>query len=141
MERYLHRLERVNLGSGNSWDMDMLVRRVATFVQSLPYRQVQARVMTPLDTLYHGTGVCRDTSVLAAAFFHALDYPVVYVRTPRHVFVAIANAGTFSGKTVTHDGQDYYYLETTTDLPVGAGDDREVQSIIPVDPADGNSNE
>lgn len=88
-------------------------------VQSLPY--VTDEIGTGYDdytkfieeTLVDIRGDCEDTTVTLAVFLHNLGYDIVLIEFPTHIGVGIA--GDYDGSYVSHEGTQYYYVETTSE--------------------------
>ncbi len=93
------------------------VNLVISFVQSLPYTSDDVTtafdeyVRYPLETLVDGGGDCEDTSILTSALLGAMNNEVVLLNFPGHVAVGV-NVDAF-GSYFSHEGENYYYLETT----------------------------
>ena len=88
----------------------------------------------PIETLIDGGGDCEDTTILVAALLRGLGEKPVLIFTPGHIALGIS--GNFSGASVTYNGTEYYYCETTGtgwtvgDLPSSSG--TKVTRIIPL---------
>ena len=93
------------------------VNLVISFVQSLPYTSDDVTtafdeyVRYPLENLVDGGGDCEDTSILTSALLGAMNNEVVLLNFPGHVAVGV-NVDAF-GSYFSHEGENYYYLETT----------------------------
>lgn len=93
------------------------VNLLISFVQSLPY--TYDNVSTPFDeyprfpieTLVFGGGDCEDTSILTSALLYEMGHDVILINPPGHMAVGV-NIDA-SGSFWTHEGSNYYYLETT----------------------------
>ncbi|OGO02749.1 MAG: hypothetical protein A2Y72_00680 [Chloroflexi bacterium RBG_13_53_26] len=99
------------------------VNFAASFVQGLDYFDDEEGEYPryPVETLVDGGGDCEDTSVLAAALLQAMGYDVVLLSfsatTPEgsgHMAVGVALPSVTGGHSYDFEGEDYYYLETTT---------------------------
>ncbi len=99
------------------YDSQQTVNLVIAFVQSLPYTSDDVTtafdeyVRYPLETLVDGGGDCEDTSILTSALLGAMNNEVVLLNFPGHVAVGV-NVDAF-GSYFSHEGENYYYLETT----------------------------
>lgn len=99
------------------YDSQQTVNLVISFVQSLPYTSDDVTtafdeyVRYPLETLVDGGGDCEDTSILTSALLGAMNNEVVLLNFPGHVAVGV-NVDAF-GSYFSHEGENYYYLETT----------------------------
>lgn len=91
-----------------------------TFVQSLPY--TYDNVSTPYDnyprypieTLADNGGDCEDTAILMAAILDEMGYGVIMIYYPGlHYAVGVLGGEGVSGTYFSHNGGEYYYLETT----------------------------
>ncbi len=99
----------------------------AAFVQSLRYAEEDEEYPRyPVETLVDRGGDCEDTSILVAAVLQAMDYDVVLLNfsavTPDgagHMAAGVALPAIAGGHSYEFEGEDYYYLETTTPSEVG----------------------
>ncbi len=66
----------------------------------------------PIETLYEGKGDCEDTTILLAGILSEMGYGVVILEYSDHVALGVLSSST-TGYYYTHEGQNYYYLETT----------------------------
>ncbi|MFB6136028.1 MAG: transglutaminase domain-containing protein [Halobacteriaceae archaeon] len=97
------------------------VATVARFVQSIPYERDVVTTgrpeypQFPVETLYYQQGDCEDLSILAAAVLRERGFDVAVVVLPdrRHMCLGVAVPWDLDGGYVTHEGTDYYLLETT----------------------------
>lgn len=89
---------------------------VAAFVQSLEYQDdmlfkgVREYPKYPIETLFEKGGDCEDTAVLLAKMLKMLDYGAVLLVSRDHMAVGIQTSGQGN---LSHDGVNYYYIETT----------------------------
>ena len=116
---------------------------VLSFVQSLPYTHDDATTgydefrRYAIETLIDGGGDCEDTTILVAAILRGLGEKTILIFTPGHI--ALGVSGNFTGASVTYNGTQYYYCETTGtgwtvgDLPASSG--TTVTGIIPLVPS------
>jgi hypothetical protein len=94
---------------------------ILAFVQSLPYTVDSETTgcteypRYPIETLWDNGGDCEDTSILLAAIVEALNYDTVllYMESSEHMATGILGSEGFSGSYYLHNGQKYYYCETT----------------------------
>ena len=124
----------------HEWSKQDRINFVLSFVQSLPYTLDTVSTgydefrRYAIETLIDGGGDCEDTTILVAAILHGLGEKTVLIFTPGHI--AIGVSGNFSGASVTYNGTEYYYCETTGtgwtvgDLPSSSG--TKVTRIIPL---------
>ena len=66
----------------------------------------------PIETLYEGKGDCEDTTILLAGILSEMGYGVVILEYSDHVAVGVYSSNA-TGSYYTHNGRNYYYLETT----------------------------
>jgi hypothetical protein len=114
--------------SGRHYDDEQEVNFAASFVQNLTYKEdVNGEYPKyPVETLVDKGGDCEDMAILTAALLQAMGYDAVLIRfsPPKegdagHMAVGVAVTGVSGGRSYSHDGQTYYYLETTSPWPVG----------------------
>jgi hypothetical protein len=99
----------------------------ASFVQSLRYMEEDEEYPRyPVEMLVDGGGDCEDSSILAAAVLQAMGYDVVLLNFSAvapdgagHMAVGVALPPVAGGYSYEFEGDDYYYLETTTQSEVG----------------------
>lgn len=112
----------------------------------------------PMETLFHATGDCEDTSFLAAALFSAAGYPAGVMTLTDHMIAAIGldsfrsrgTSDTARIASIEDGGATLYLCETTTDrfmyvgyLSNGYADDAESNGALSMveaaedDPDDG----
>lgn len=111
-------IDKINeIALDEGYDEVQIVNLVIAFVQSLPYTPDSVSTTFdeypryPLETLVHGGGDCEDTSILTSALLDTMDYGVVLIRIPGHLAVGVdADA---SGSYWPHEGESYFYVETT----------------------------
>lgn len=95
------------------------INMIISFVQSLPYTSDNVTTpfdeypRYPLETLVDYGGDCEDTSILTASLLDSLTYDIILISPPGHMAVGV-NVDT-SGSYYEHDGERYYYLETTSE--------------------------
>lgn len=68
----------------------------------------------PIETLVHRRGDCEDGTILLGTILREMGYDIAVLVLPeaRHMVLGVAG-DDFSGANVTHEGTDYYVLETT----------------------------
>jgi FtsZ-binding cell division protein ZapB len=94
------------------------VNLVVAFIQSLPYTSDEVTTgfdeypRYPIETLYDDGGDCEDTSIIAAALLHTMNYDIVLLSLPGHMAVGVYLPGTY-GSYYQNNGKNYFYLETT----------------------------
>ena len=90
---------------------------VVSFIQSLPYTSDNVTTgfddypRYPIETLVHDGGDCEDTSILASALLDLMGFDVVLINLPGHVAIGVAIDAY--GTYWTHEGTQYFYVETT----------------------------
>lgn len=126
-----------------SWTRQDRVDFVLSFVQSLPYTLDDVTTgydefrRYAIETLIEGGGDCEDTTILVAAILRGLGEKTALIFTPGHI--ALGVSGGFKGASVTYNGTEYYYCETTGTgwtvgtFPASAG--KTVDRIIPLSPS------
>ena len=88
------------------------------FVHQIPY--IRDDVSTGYDdyeqfleeTLTDLSGDCEDTTILLASLLVEFGHDVVLAEFPSHIGVAVA--GDYDGSYFEYDGEEYYYIETTS---------------------------
>jgi hypothetical protein len=108
--------ERAQQQGWNEWET---INFAVSFVQSLPY--TSDLITTPYDeyprypveTLVDDGGDCEDTSILMAAILDSMGYGVVLISPPEHMAVGVLGGEGIYGSYYEHNGQKYFYLETT----------------------------
>lgn len=125
------------------WSKQDRVDFVLSFVQSLPYTLDDVTTgydefrRYAIETLIEGGGDCEDTTILVGAILRGLGEKTALIFTPGHI--ALGVSGNFTGTSVTYNGTEYYYCETTGtgwtvgDLPSSSG--TTVTNIIPLTPS------
>lgn len=111
-------IDKINeIALDEGYDELQIVDLVIAFVQSLPYTPDSVSTAFdeypryPLETLVHGGGDCEDTSILTSSLLDTMGYGVVLIRIPGHLAVGVdADA---SGSYWLHEGESYFYVETT----------------------------
>lgn len=97
------------------------IRRVAAFVQSIPYstdfesKGEESYARFPVETLIDGTGDCEDKTILMAAILHELGSDFVLIMFDDHVAVGVNCDGVEAKEAYRHEGKSYFYIETTAD--------------------------
>ncbi|MBM4443749.1 MAG: hypothetical protein FJ020_00425 [Chloroflexi bacterium] len=99
----------------------------AAFVQSIPYREEEEEYPRyPVETLVDRGGDCEDTAILAAAVLQAMGYDVVLLNFSAvtaggagHMAAGVALPAIAGGYSYRFEGEDYYYLETTSPSDIG----------------------
>lgn len=95
------------------------VNFTVAFVQSLPYTSDAVTTSYdeypryPIETLVDNGGDCEDTSILMAAILKAMGYGVILINPPGHMAVGVLGGEVIYGTYWEHDGEKYFYLETT----------------------------
>ncbi len=124
------------------WSKQERVDFVLSFVQSLPYTFDDVTTgydefrRYAIETLIEGGGDCEDTTILVGAILLGLGETVALIFTPGHIALGIS--GDYSGSSLTYDGIEYYYCETTGTgwtvgmLPPSVG--KTVDTIVPLTP-------
>ena len=90
-----------------------------------------------IETLIEGGGDCEDTTILVGAILRGLGEKTALIFTPGHI--ALGVSGNFTGTSVTYNGTEYYYCETTGTgwtvgtLPPSSG--TTVTDIVPLTPS------
>ena len=125
------------------WSKQERVDFVLSFVQSLPYTLDDVTTgydefrRYAIETLIEGGGDCEDTTILVAAILRGLGEKTALIFTPGHI--ALGVSGNFTGASVTYNGTEYYYCETTGTgwtvgtLPPSFG--TTVTDIVPLTPS------
>lgn len=92
----------------------------AAFVQSLPYTADSITTgydeypRYPVETLVDNGGDCEDTSILMASLLNGLGYEVILITFPeKHLAIGVSASQGIDGAYFEHDGEKYFYLETT----------------------------
>ena len=139
MTREFQRIFKQN----RDWSRQERVDFVLSFVQSLPYTLDDVTTgydefrRYAVETLIEGGGDCEDTTILVGAILRGLGETVALIFTPGHIALGIS--GDYSGSSLTYDGIEYYYCETTGTgwtvgmLPPSVG--KSVDRIIPLIPS------
>lgn len=93
---------------------------VISFVQGMPYYWDDISTgkddwpKFPVETLADGGGDCEDTSILVAGLLHEMGYGVVlFMVDDNHMAVGVLGGENTYGTYVEHNGNKYFYLETT----------------------------
>ncbi|MFC5972651.1 copper amine oxidase [Halomarina salina] len=106
-------------GEQEGYSESRMVDHMAAFVQGLEYTRDSVTAgfdeypRYPVETLVHGGGDCEDTSILLASMIESLGFGTVLLSPPGHMAVGITGDDELPGSYVTHNGDRYYYLETT----------------------------
>jgi len=110
------------LGEGaqqQHWDEWETINFAVSFVQSLPYTSDMVTTpydeypRYPIETVVNDGGDCEDTSILMAAILDSMGYGVVLISPPEHMAVGVLGGEGVYGSYYEHNGQKYFYLETT----------------------------
>lgn len=94
------------------------VNCVLKFVQSIQYeydidgKGVREYYKYPAETIWEQKGDCEDHAILFTSLMRAMGYNVVMVNCVGHMTAAVNVVGG-SGNYITHDGENYYYCEST----------------------------
>ena len=126
-----------------NWSRQDRVDFVLSFVQSLPYTLDDVTTgydefrRYAVETLIEGGGDCEDTTILVAAILRGLGEKTALIFTPGHI--AIGVSGDFTGSSLSYNGIEYFYCETTGTgwtvgkLPASVG--KTVEAIVPLSPS------
>ncbi len=126
-----------------NWKRQDHVDFVLSFVQSLPYTLDDVTTgydefrRYAVETLIEGGGDCEDTTILVAAILRGLGEKTALIFTPGHI--AIGVSGDFTGSSLSYNGIEYFYCETTGTgwtvgkLPASVG--KTVEAIVPLSPS------
>lgn len=126
-----------------NWKRQDRVDFVLSFVQSLPYTLDDVTTgydefrRYAVETLIEGGGDCEDTTILVAAILRGLGEKTALIFTPGHI--AIGVSGDFTGSSLSYNGIEYFYCETTGTgwtvgkLPASVG--KTVEAIVPLSPS------
>lgn len=126
-----------------NWNRQDHVDFVLSFVQSLPYTLDDVTTgydefrRYAVETLIEGGGDCEDTTILVAAILRGLGEKTALIFTPGHI--AIGVSGDFTGSSLSYNGIEYFYCETTGTgwtvgkLPASVG--KTVEAIVPLSPS------
>lgn len=112
-----HRLDALYAAGGITGTVARL-EAILAFVQHLPYASDLATTGNsewaryPMETVFATANDCEDTSVLYAGLVRALGFDAILINPPRHMAVGVAQDAPL-GTYATHDGDRYYYAETT----------------------------
>lgn len=125
------------------WTKQDRVDFVLSFVQSLPYTLDDVTTgfdefrRYAVETLIEGGGDCEDTTILVAAILRGLGEKTALIFTPGHI--ALGVSGNFTGTSVTYNGTNYFYCETTgTGWTVGVMPESSgttVEAVVPLSPS------
>ncbi|WP_436909043.1 transglutaminase-like domain-containing protein [Halosimplex marinum] len=108
-------------GDRNDLSTRETVDHAIAWVQGMEYTQDKPATgyneypKYPFETLVDRGGDCEDTAILLAAVLQAMGYGVVLLLLPdaNHMAVGVAGEDDISGSYYEHEGQRYYYVETT----------------------------
>jgi len=104
-------------------DTDMaVIEHMISFVQHLEYTTDKVGTgyneypKYPIETLVDKDGDCEDTCILLASLLEQFDYGTTLLVFPNHQHMAVGVLGEagLDGTAYVHDGQHYYYVETTS---------------------------
>jgi hypothetical protein len=91
------------------------------FAQSIPYEQDIVTTgqpeypQFPVETLHYEQGDCEDLSILLGALLRELGHDVAVLALPTRSHMCLGvDIGWAEGAHVTHDGVDYYVVESTS---------------------------
>lgn len=88
-----------------------------------------------IETIFDQVGDCDDSAILAASVLHRMGYRVALLFPPSHAAVGVAVPQAVSGHFLEHEGERYFYCETTADgWSVGELPERYEDEDIPVLP-------
>ncbi|MBC8047089.1 MAG: transglutaminase family protein [Fimbriimonadaceae bacterium] len=92
------------------------VEFIAAFVQSINYKDdgYYEYPRFPVETLIDNAGDCEDTAILLASILRYLGYKTILVSPKGHMGVGIAVKEKLSGNAFPYNGENYYYIETTS---------------------------
>lgn len=117
---------------------------VATFVQSLPYKEDLASKGSveypryPLETLIDNGGDCEDKVILASAILYEMGYGEAILKFPDHMAVGLALPGGVKlpenapPHYFDYRDQRYYYMETSKETWNIGEMPEELESQVPV---------
>lgn len=98
-----------------------IINHMMGFVQHLEYSTDEVSTgyneypKYPTETLLDKGGDCEDTCILLASMLEQFGYGAVLLAfyDAQHMALGIAGGDDIQGSSVTHEGQQYYYVETT----------------------------
>lgn len=115
----------------NNFNRRQLAELAITFVQSLPYDTDKAKELplfinkaalclygTPYQVLYQGMDICVGKSILGFALLQELEFGSALIMMPNNKHAAFA-ISCESGRGM-RDSLDYYYIESTDRMAIGA---------------------
>jgi len=110
-----------NFGDENDLSARQTVDLAIAWIQGMEYTQDKPATgyneypKYPFETLVDRGGDCEDTSILLASVLQAMGYGVVLLKLPQasHMAVGAAGEDAIEGAYYEHEGQKYYYVETT----------------------------
>lgn len=108
-------------GDRNGLSTREVIDHIIGFVQQLQYSRDKASTgfneypKYPTETLLDKGGDCEDTCILLASMLEQMGYGTVLLVfwEAQHMAVGIAGEDSIDGTYYEHDGQRFYYLETT----------------------------
>ncbi|WNY28074.1 hypothetical protein MmiEs2_02540 [Methanimicrococcus stummii] len=106
-------------GEQCNFTADQNVLNIIAFVQAMPYTSDSVTTgydeypRYPIETLVDGGGDCEDSAILAAALLLEMNYGVVLIELPGHMALGVKGSENISGTYYTHNGDRYFYVETT----------------------------
>ncbi|WP_232342817.1 copper amine oxidase [Halosimplex litoreum] len=108
-------------GNENGLSDREIINHMMGFVQHLEYSTDEVSTgyneypKYPTETLLDKGGDCEDTCILLASMLEQFGYGAVLLAfyDAQHMALGIAGEDDIQGSSVTHNGQRYYYVETT----------------------------
>ena len=96
-----------------------------SFVQSLPYQEVEGYQRYSVEVLIDGKGDCSETAVLLAGLMEALGYSTVFLAYTSHLAVGVWGGADETGTYFLVSGRRYFYCESTgLGFPFGQAPDK-----------------
>jgi hypothetical protein len=108
-------------GEENNQSDPEIINHMMRFVQNLKYSKDKVAEgfneypKFPIETLVDKGGDCEDTSILLASLLEQFGYGTVLLGLfgRNHMAVGVAGESDLPGSYYTHNGTQYYYVETT----------------------------
>jgi len=122
------------LAKDKNYDDDRLIELAASFIQAIPYDEAKVKKFevskqlsyyTPYQVLYQGAGICLDKALLGIAIYRELGVGAALFLYPRPINWATDKVGHAAiglqcpAGSGLYVGENYCYLETTSDIPIG----------------------
>ncbi len=103
-----------------NYNNSQLASLVISFVQSFEYVTDDSWTGSydeypkfPYETLYDHCGDCEDTAILLVTLLLELGFDACMLKLPGHMAVGIKGNEDLPGWRYTHNGKQYFYIETT----------------------------